>query len=489
MSATLRKAAVAGAWYPGTAEAIVPRKSTAISRPPRAPPLRAEWWRSSLHMPACATPDRWPPTVTLSCAVGETLTAVLVGPSHRAGFRGVAAQAHGEWETPLGRTPVDEAAAEALLAAGEGVVFDHPGVHQRRALAGDADALPAAAGAVAAHRSSADGRAVAQRDRGARRGAGARARGPRRWCSWPRATCRTTPARARREGVDAVVVDQVGRFDEEALLDRLESHENVACGGGPIVAVMKAARALGADRATVLRYADSARLGGRQERGRGLPLGRAHGERVMNGRGSDAAPCRPEPRRERVSAAPGARVDLRATAQVSPSSSPRRRALAEECGAFVTLAPRRRRAARLRGADAVGSTAGRDRGADGRRGGHRGRSFRAGDDGGAAESGDRHLGLGPMRPIRPEAVEVGRHGLLISCGRRRGVLLPAGAGRAGLGPRDLPGAHLPEGGPGAGRVAAPGQRAAGLHGHGLRGRGVAAGLRSARRPRPRSPGR
>jgi AmmeMemoRadiSam system protein A len=32
--------------------------------------------------------------------------------------------------------------------------------------------------------------------------------------------------------------------------------------------------------------------------------------------------------------------------------------------------------------------------------------------------------LGPLRPIRPEAVEVGRHGLLISLGRRRGVLLP-----------------------------------------------------------------
>ena len=32
--------------------------------------------------------------------------------------------------------------------------------------------------------------------------------------------------------------------------------------------------------------------------------------------------------------------------------------------------------------------------------------------------------LGPMRPIRPEQVEVGRHGLLLSLGRRRGVLLP-----------------------------------------------------------------
>jgi AmmeMemoRadiSam system protein A len=32
--------------------------------------------------------------------------------------------------------------------------------------------------------------------------------------------------------------------------------------------------------------------------------------------------------------------------------------------------------------------------------------------------------LGPLEPIRPEDVEVGRHGLLISYGSRRGVLLP-----------------------------------------------------------------
>jgi AmmeMemoRadiSam system protein A len=32
--------------------------------------------------------------------------------------------------------------------------------------------------------------------------------------------------------------------------------------------------------------------------------------------------------------------------------------------------------------------------------------------------------LGPLEPIRPEEVEVGRHGLLISHGGRRGVLLP-----------------------------------------------------------------
>jgi AmmeMemoRadiSam system protein B len=65
--------------------------------------------------------------------------------------------------------------------------------------------------------------------------------------------------------LDALVVEAVERFDDEGLMRRLETHHNVACGGGPVVAVLKAARALGADRATVLRYADSGDAGERDK--------------------------------------------------------------------------------------------------------------------------------------------------------------------------------------------------------------------------------
>jgi AmmeMemoRadiSam system protein A len=45
----------------------------------------------------------------------------------------------------------------------------------------------------------------------------------------------------------------------------------------------------------------------------------------------------------------------------------------------------------------------------------------------AAEIGELRLevsALGPLEPVRPEDIEVGRHGLLLSYGGRRGVLLP-----------------------------------------------------------------
>ena len=44
-------------------------------------------------------------------------------------------------------------------------------------------------------------------------------------------------------------------------MNRLESHRGHACGGGPMVAVMKAARERGAANAAILRYADSGDAG------------------------------------------------------------------------------------------------------------------------------------------------------------------------------------------------------------------------------------
>ena len=70
--------------------------------------------------------------------------------------------------------------------------------------------------------------------------------------------------------MDALVVEDIRRFDPEALMARLEASPQHACGGGPIVAVMEAARALGADTATVLRYADSGDAG---ERDKGRVVG------------------------------------------------------------------------------------------------------------------------------------------------------------------------------------------------------------------------
>jgi AmmeMemoRadiSam system protein B len=61
------------------------------------------------------------------------------------------------------------------------------------------------------------------------------------------------------------VVEDVEKFDAGALMSRLEDYHGHACGGGPMVAVMKAARGLGADTSTILKYADSGDAGDRDK--------------------------------------------------------------------------------------------------------------------------------------------------------------------------------------------------------------------------------
>jgi AmmeMemoRadiSam system protein B len=62
--------------------------------------------------------------------------------------------------------------------------------------------------------------------------------------------------------LDAVVVDHVSRFDPGGLQRALDARPEHACGGGPAVAVMRAAHHLGARDAVVLKYADSGDVSG-----------------------------------------------------------------------------------------------------------------------------------------------------------------------------------------------------------------------------------
>ncbi|MCA1561089.1 MAG: AmmeMemoRadiSam system protein B, partial [Acidobacteria bacterium] len=68
--------------------------------------------------------------------------------------------------------------------------------------------------------------------------------------------------------LDGRVTALVGAFDTEALLREFEQYPDgergryVACGGGPLLAVLRAARGLGAAAARVLRYANSGDVSG-----------------------------------------------------------------------------------------------------------------------------------------------------------------------------------------------------------------------------------
>lgn len=62
--------------------------------------------------------------------------------------------------------------------------------------------------------------------------------------------------------LDRVALDRIAAYDPLGLSRALERNRTEACGGGPVVAVMLAAQALGANRALVLRHATSADTSG-----------------------------------------------------------------------------------------------------------------------------------------------------------------------------------------------------------------------------------
>ena len=74
--------------------------------------------------------------------------------------------------------------------------------------------------------------------------------------------------RRTAQALDGRVPAYVAAFDPDGLLEIFEQypeHERgrfVACGGGPAIAVMLAARALGATDARVLKYAHSGEVSG-----------------------------------------------------------------------------------------------------------------------------------------------------------------------------------------------------------------------------------
>jgi hypothetical protein len=185
---------------------------------------------------------------------------VLVGPSHHVGFEGVAVMARGVFETPLGDVDVSAADADAIIASAP-VVCELPAAHRRehslemqlpflqRALPG-VPIVPLVMG----HQSRATIGSLAE--------GLASALASRRALLVASSDLSHYHDSRRAAILDRVIVDAVDRFDPEAVERALARDPGHACGGGPIVSVMRAARALGAADARVLCYADSGAVSG-----------------------------------------------------------------------------------------------------------------------------------------------------------------------------------------------------------------------------------
>jgi AmmeMemoRadiSam system protein B len=189
-------------------------------------------------------------------------TAVLVGPSHFVPFHGASIWPDGAWQTPLGDVVIDAELAHAIESAWSGLVH-LPAAHGREhslemQLPFVARLLPGVpiVPIVMGHQTRETAFALASALEGA-----IAARDGRTLLIASSDLSHYEDA-ATAQALDAVVLRHIESLDPTALMGALEREPRHACGGGPMVSVLEAARRLGASSAHVLEYADSGDVSG-----------------------------------------------------------------------------------------------------------------------------------------------------------------------------------------------------------------------------------
>jgi AmmeMemoRadiSam system protein B len=263
MAILIRRAAVAGTWYPGTAPALAAAVDGHIASADVRPGIDDLDDLVALIAPHAGLMYSGP--VAAHCyrllRPRSIELAVLVGPSHFVAFDGVSIYDGDGFDTPLGLVPTDRGCADALLAASRLIRVDAAAAHGRehslemqlpflRRLAPEAKIVPLLMGTQSADTARELGDVLGRVLRGRRALVIA---------SSDLSHYHDAAAAAR---LDAVVIDHLARFDAEGLQRTLEARPDHACGGGPMVSVMYAAWHLGARDAVVLNYADSGDVSG-----------------------------------------------------------------------------------------------------------------------------------------------------------------------------------------------------------------------------------
>jgi AmmeMemoRadiSam system protein B len=252
----LRRAAFAGQWYPGAPDALAAAVDRCLASHPAIAGVVA------LVSPHAGLMYSGPVAGHGYGAVAGAAfdVAVLVGPSHYASFPGVAVCARGGFDSPLGALRIDEPLADRLVSLAS-VIRVNPTVHAREhslelqlpflaRVLPDVPILPLIMGSQDAGTSSALAQALAAALAG------------RRPLLIASSDLSHYHERSAAAVLDAVVLEQLRAFDPDGLQAALHRRPEHACGGGPIVAVLRAARALGATHSSVLHYADSGDVSG-----------------------------------------------------------------------------------------------------------------------------------------------------------------------------------------------------------------------------------
>lgn len=187
---------------------------------------------------------------------------ILVGPSHRVGFSGVSVNLQSAYETPLGIVPVDRKLARMILNKGPNTRWlkkAHSGEHSLeiqlpflQTVLQNFKIVPLIMGRQDPDTCSNLSKTIAQ--------VLADVEGTLLIASSDLSHFHTY---TRAKALDRIFIDHVRMFDPQGLSKDLLSGKCEACGGGPVITILRAARDLGADRTSILNYANSGDVTGK----------------------------------------------------------------------------------------------------------------------------------------------------------------------------------------------------------------------------------
>ena len=255
----VRESVIAGTWYPGDAAVLQRQIDRFLENAPSA--------TDGGRLVALVAPHAGYQYSGQVAAHAYKLlqgrsfdTVVIIAPSHHAAFRGVSVYDRGGYRTPLGFVPLDTAFIDALKKADKSIRYVAEAHAREHALEIQLPFIqtmmtgfklvPLVMGSqdLATCRRLADALTA---------------------CAGNKSVLLVASTdlshyhtRKAAQKLDGQMMSRVSAFDPEGLHDDLSSGRCEACGGGPVVSVMVAARKLGADRSKVLHVGDSGDTGG-----------------------------------------------------------------------------------------------------------------------------------------------------------------------------------------------------------------------------------
>jgi AmmeMemoRadiSam system protein B len=251
---TLRKSAIAGSWYPGEPSILRRDIENYFNS---VPDLELEGEIVGLIAPhAGYVYSGQVAAYAYKLIYGKKYDAVIViGPSHRIAFSGVSIYGKGGYETPLGIVPIDESLAKEVKALSK-IIEDIPAAHLQehsveiqlpflQVSLGDFSFVPLVMGDQGANTCQELAETIYQVTRGKK----ILIVGSSDLSHFYNYTAATK--------LDAVVLQHLKDADATGLLKSLAGEATEACGGGPMVVAMLVASKMGANKARLLKYANS----------------------------------------------------------------------------------------------------------------------------------------------------------------------------------------------------------------------------------------